>query len=223
MTNVDIITLAFTATIAVTGVIGAVIFNDQLTAMRGQLKEMKRAVDVADDTSKRQLRAYVGVERFDVELPNLTAPKYQPLPAAPGIVFSDFMRAEIKNYGQTPATDVSVHMNFQPVPDFGADLPADFGYPDYEAFQGTSVEVFASRQIVEPGKSIETRTVLRDISALRAAHAGKARVFFYGHIDYTDIYNRRWRKDYCYSYEWWRPEGDRFVPYKAHNEEHQLE
>lgn len=224
MTNVEIITLAFSGAIAVTGVIGACIFNNQLTTMQGQLAQMKRAADVADDTSKRQLRAYVGLARFEIEVPNLTVANYQPSPSPlpAGVVFADFMRAEVKNYGQTPATDVSVHMNFVFIPTFAQDLPDNFGYPDYEAVTGAGVGIVASRQIIEPGKSIEPRTALPDISALRDAPARKTSVFFYGHIDYTDIYDRRWRKSYCYSYEWWRPAGDRFVAYKAHNEEHQI-
>ncbi|WP_429344737.1 hypothetical protein [Paraburkholderia sp. GAS42] len=41
MTNAEILTLVFSAVIAVTGVIGAIIFNNQLSVMQGQLNVMR--------------------------------------------------------------------------------------------------------------------------------------------------------------------------------------
>jgi hypothetical protein len=54
MTNADILMVVFTAVIALTGVIGALIFNNQLSVMRGQLVEMQAerrpwiSIEVAD-------------------------------------------------------------------------------------------------------------------------------------------------------------------------------
>jgi hypothetical protein len=41
MTTTDILMIVFGAVIAVTGVIGAIVFNGQLSVMRGQLAEMQ--------------------------------------------------------------------------------------------------------------------------------------------------------------------------------------
>jgi hypothetical protein len=66
MTNSEIFMAVFTAVIATTGVIGAIIFNNQLGVMQGQLSTAKKVVELSDKTAERQLRAYVGI--YDLSL-----------------------------------------------------------------------------------------------------------------------------------------------------------
>jgi hypothetical protein len=57
---------------------------------------------------------------------------------------------------------------------------------------------------------------------LRASEAKTAYLYFYGKIEYDDIYGRRWRHMFCRSYEPWRADGHRFLSYKEHNEEQKI-
>jgi len=48
-------------------------------------------------------------------------------------------------------------------------------------------------------------------------------LYIYGHIDYRDIYRRRWLATFCQSWEPWGTVGVEFVPYQEHNDKTELE
>jgi hypothetical protein len=62
MTTSEILMTIFTAVIATTGVIGAVIFNNQLAVMQRQLDEMKSASKIAEETLIATQRPWVSVK-----------------------------------------------------------------------------------------------------------------------------------------------------------------
>jgi hypothetical protein len=62
MTTSEILMTIFTAVIATTGVIGAVIFNNQLSVMQGQLDQMKSTSKIADETLITTQRPWVSVK-----------------------------------------------------------------------------------------------------------------------------------------------------------------
>lgn len=122
MTASEILMVIFTAVIAATGVIGAIIFRGQLNVMQGQLNEMKSAgaytktaadaakesadaskiqADVAKDTFAKIQRPYIfifGVERLitsDVDV--------IPIP---------YLEYTVANYGQTPAIIDTINAGF---------------------------------------------------------------------------------------------------------------
>jgi len=98
MTNSEIWMTCLTAVIAVAGVIGACIFNNQLDVMQGQLDEMKAASKIAEDTLIATQRPWVSVNTiigprglfFDVNGANLDLIFY------------------LKNTGPTPAVNVRI-------------------------------------------------------------------------------------------------------------------
>ena len=65
-----------------------------------------RQVAVMEGSERRQLRAYVGVDKIAIECPGLNNPDYKPEPLdIPGLIHHDFIVITIKNFGQTPAYD----------------------------------------------------------------------------------------------------------------------
>ena len=134
------------------------------------------------DTEKRSLRAYVGVNSI---LPQLkTAPK--------GInVF-------VQNGGQTPAYNVTVHLSWEPVP-IGEKLPAGFGYPD----KGNSDLTNSSVAVLSGGSGSKeiSFTIPFDhdeVFSKVESHANEG--YFYGHVDYDDIFDGHWLTEICYRY-----------------------
>lgn len=102
--------VVFTAVIATTGVIGSLIFNNQLAVMKGQLDEMKstgldtkRAADAAKDAAeaaKQSADAVASIERpyiFVTAKPTKLAQKDGPNDTAPTISYS------FTNLGRVPA------------------------------------------------------------------------------------------------------------------------
>jgi hypothetical protein len=86
----------------------------------------------------------------------------------------------------------------------------------------TGSELTASRVILDPGNKHVLRAKFDKLQRLRDAQKEITSIYFYDHIDYTDIYQRRWKREFCYVWEPWLPVDDRFVTYKEHNEENQI-
>ncbi|MGO8952085.1 MAG: hypothetical protein ACLPWS_02810 [Rhodomicrobium sp.] len=175
----------------------------------------------AENTERRQLRAYVGMHEIETELPNLHQLNYEiPDNIPPGFIHQDFVTATIKNFGQTPAQDVMTVVNWQPIIPFGAWLPDDFGYRDQDTLNTIAS---AGRSVVDRDSTHFSTVNLNTLRAFRDAENKTCSLYLYGHIDYTDVYDRRWRREFCYIWEPWRPSGARFVPYREHNREYQIE
>jgi len=83
-------------------------------------------VNGADNTAKRQLRAYLSA------MPPVFKDK-----------FPNTITVTIKNTGLTPATQILGHLNWQPAL-FGQGLPAEFTFPDYNADESGSIPTLGS-------------------------------------------------------------------------------
>ena len=182
----------------------------------------------AKNIARRQLRAYVGIEKIVLETPSFTDATYiKPDPTKGPVVFKDFIVATIKNYGQTPAHDLSTYVTVVGIttvggPTYGLKLPADFKFEEQNLDQATGRERVVSKYILQPSQPDTTKVPLDDIEGVKQAHDLKVTLYAYGHIEYTDIFDRRWSNFFCFLYEPWRPEGTRFIPYERNNYEKQI-
>ncbi len=166
----------------------------------------------AERTERRQLRAYVGVHEIETELPNLKTlsyeiPDYGQFP--PNFIHKDFITIIIKNYGQTPARSVLTVVNWQPFFPFGSAAPDDFDYRDQDLLNTIST---AGRSIIDRDNTHFTTVNLNKLIGFRDASNKKCSLYIYGHIDYTDIYDRRWRREFNYLWEPWRPKRSALHP-----------
>jgi len=171
------------------------------------------------EASKRQLRAYVGIEAIELVIPHLYESTYaipEDIPTG-GFVYEDYIKITLRNFGQTPSHDAVVTLNWQPVI-FGTMLGDDFAFEDL----GDSG---VARYFIDAGSKQAALLILKnnsDIIVFRDASVRNCSVHFYGHIDYTDAFRTRWRRDFLYAYEPWGVPDARFVPYGARNRERKI-
>jgi hypothetical protein len=182
MTTAEILMVVFTAAIAVTGVLGAIIFNNQLSAMQGQLDQMKTASKIAEtaaratkeaaDTSREALvksqRAFVR----SIGFPWLWRADF----GRPGKYFYDITPV-IENAGATP----TVHMKI--VVDYAireTPLPDQFNFP-YRT--GPADTLVGPRQTIGANHA----EILDD--DLLAIQNGTKFFYLWGTITYLDVFD----------------------------------
>ncbi|MSQ22778.1 MAG: hypothetical protein EXR53_05680 [Dehalococcoidia bacterium] len=173
-------------------------------------------------TNKRQLRAYVGLESLRLELPELNDPNYRPIqPDKAGLVVDDYVLATVKNYGTTPALDVRTQVNWHGVP-FGTLIQDDFAYADAESITTPDISRVISRYAVMQQQSHVDRVPVYDASVFKKAQQREISIWMYGHIDYRDIYGRKWSREFSFIYEPWQSLEQQFVPDAHRNDERRL-
>ena len=136
----------------------------------------------ASDTEKRSLRAYVSA--------NSIMPQLKTAPIGINVF--------VQNGGQTPAYNVHVHLSWEPMP-IGEKLPAGFGYPD----KGDGDLARSSLAILSGGSGSKEFpfTIPFDhdeVFSKVESHANEG--YFYGHVDYDDIFDGHWLTEICYRY-----------------------
>ena len=184
---------------------------------------------IAKNTAECQLRAYVGIDKLEFEAPNLDKTDYvPPQPNQGAVIFEDFVLPTIKNYGSTPAYEVFIHVQVVGISskdsrqNFSLNLPNDFDFLDRVPNEGLEKGRVISRQTLQPAQTAVPKVPFSDVGGLRKAHAKENTLYAFGHIDYTDIFKRRWSNVFCFLYEPWRPEGHRFIPYERNNYEKRI-
>lgn len=184
----------------------------------------------AEDTSSRQLRAYLGVDRLEMDYPSLSAPdftglRFRQIVVQPGYIHRDFINIKIRNYGQTPAHDVSVFAymafarRFQRLPDNFFDRTAT----NDDTVDTSEIRITLARFMLHPNSMEISKHPLWNLIPIKAAIRGRFQIYIFGRIHYRDIYQRKWRTRFCYAWEPFFLGGGRFVPYEQYNGEDQRE
>lgn len=178
----------------------------------------------AERTERRQLRAYVGLDKLEFESAGLKDKNYMPADlTTPGLVHKDFIAVKVRNYGQTPAYGVTIYA-YLVATDFPARLPDEFfSLNDVDIISMADIRPTLARFLLHQNQRELSKTPLTDITVLKEAVAKKKQVYVYGRIYYRDIYDRPWRTKFCYSWEPWHPTSPRFVAYEEYNGEDQKE
>ena len=154
----------------------------------------------AENTAERQLRAYVSVG----------APTF-------GKADPDSISIVIENGGETPAHQVMVGLNTYWIK-AADELPADFKYPSFRDDKNPpKIETVA---VLFRNKPI-TFTFGIDFSVIQRIRAKEIKLFFYGQVDYVDIFETDQHTFFCYEYYVAR-NGDKtghgLILYKDHND-----
>jgi hypothetical protein len=136
----------------------------------------------AHHNAELQLRAYVGVNSISPD--DMAAPK--------GI------HVNVQNSGQTPAYNVRVFLNWKLV-QVGEKLPAGFDYPDVtssdSAAEGSLAVLNGGNASKEYPFTVRVPPEVFSIISNRQRDG-----YFYGHVDFDDIFDEHWLTEFCYRY-----------------------
>lgn len=152
----------------------------------------KKTVDMMETTAKRQLRAYVAIEKiYFVTRPydsgagdGATIGMFDPS------ITTDDLRISPKNYGQTPALEMSIYCLASVFP------------PEQRTIE---VPLFG-RQMFHP-------SMVQSYHIPSPPHRQEFHVW--GHLIYRDAYKRWWRTNFWYSHQ----RNNVFIPERERNEE----
>ena len=176
---------------------------------------------IAQDTAKRELRAYVGIDALEVESSNLTSQNYVPTTIQAGTRATDLLLVTMKNSGQTPAQKVRVWAGWRSVR-YGTFLAQGH---DFQAdIDGSMAQVANQRLLVASERSLfpqqyyTTQVLIADLTPFRQAVQSAANLYVFGRIDYEDIFGEARMTKFCFIYEPWRPADNQFAPNHEFNE-----
>jgi hypothetical protein len=176
----------------------------------------RQTVHVMRETSKQDVRAYVGIQEMSLECESNDSPDYQPDPIVVGGIAKNKIKVALKNFGRTPASNVHIWVNWQPLI-WGYRLPDDFTYPDQNNVTAGNLRPSWSNSVVFPDQVFQTWVTITDMRPFFSAQRRDTVLYLYGHVEYIDIHKTAQHTLFCYSYCPWRPVGDQFIPYEKHN------
>ena len=177
----------------------------------------------ARHNARIQLRAYVGLEKISFELTNENNPSFVLDLTTQGVIHDDFVAVKIRNFGNTPAFDVSVFAYFAIAPLHTRLADDFFARHDRDPRPTGNIRVSVSRFVLNP-KQMEISKPIVNPHPVRDARARLNTLYVFGRVYYRDIYDRPWRTKFCYVWEPATPaRGERFIPYEEYNGEDQVE
>jgi hypothetical protein len=135
---------------------------------------------ISHDTEQRSLRAYVGLADFTNTPPQLDKER---------------IRIQMVNYGQTAAKNVEFYGNWEFVAANVLRLPDDFTFPE-KPYCPDNQRLYGGATIF-PQKSLESQRAHCPEEIAKLISGGQWNSFFYGHVDYQDIFDQKWTTTYC--------------------------
>lgn len=190
-------------------------------AAAAAVQTSRRTIEHMEDTSKRELRAYVGLEKIDFEILSKRN-GYVPIAiGAPSILFKDFISVTIKNFGATPAYDVVVLCGGLSTAFLGR-APVGHNF-DRAIHENRAPGNFLTRMLLSPAQPEVIKCPLYNALPFWQSQQRERSMFVYGRIYYRDAYGNPWSTKFCFVWEPWHPGGARFVPYEEFNGEDQAE
>lgn len=165
----------------------------------------KDLVEGAEDTARKELRAYVALD--DIFF------RWMLKPSQPGdrtIIHENHPprpRIKVKNFGHTPAVNMTVRINGQ-----WTTMNAPFD----KTYEGRNYP--APKQMLAPTQEYETWAHMqggREFKPLSFYDPNLELIVVYGAITYEDIYHRWLVTRFCYAYDG----ANRFIPYTDYNRE----
>jgi hypothetical protein len=190
MTNAEILMLVLTAVIAVTGVIGALIFNNQLRVMQGQLDEMRstgeqtdRLIDTnrliaeaAQKSANIAERAMIEIERAYIVIGTSSM---EVVKNTDGSIKETKVIFNVGNYGRTIGTPTEIYAEIQEIDSL----------PNELVYSGTGKR-FAGYDLISPGQVVPF--------AKEVFVSTKTSPFFFcGYINYFDIHQKNHTSRFC--------------------------
>ncbi len=170
----------------------------------------------AAEASQRQLRAYLGLETLDLNLPSSKSSALLPNSLKAGDLIQDFVLLSIKNFGATPANKVSCHVSWINR-QFAHSLEENYSYPDLDGNLPDGAKFIPAEAVIFPQTTWHVTVAITDISPFRKAKNREETMFLYGHIDYEDIYGNKHTSKFCYNYQPFDDTRLLFIPIGPYN------
>jgi hypothetical protein len=151
------------------------------------------------------------------------APSDQTPESQPGHILNNFYLVTIKNFGNSPAFRAGLYSNYIAVP-FGTQLPLNFNFADLpNRFEKSNITVASVRTTLDRDATFTGKIPLlsEDVVRFIAAQKKMVQIYIWGHIDFCDIYSRRWVRNFSFAYEPWRDTKIGFEPIDRYQEERQ--
>jgi hypothetical protein len=167
---------------------------------------------ISSDNEQRSLRAYLGVSfPPTLQCSDCDNPLYKtPERGAGPYMSSDVISLTIKSGGGTPAHDIHLrHLDWQPFPN---NVPYTFGIP-FEVHENFA-EVIESRDYLLPSDTTYFKSGII-VETFRQAKLGSITLRIYGAVDYYDVFDKGWSKEFCFIYT-----SDIFSICPEHNGDH---
>lgn len=218
----DWIQAASMTLIAILTFVVLIVYRRQTKVMIFALAETRKAADSASRTirvlesvAQHHLRAYIGIEKIGFTSKTSQKPRL----VSSGLSIEDLILVTTRNYGNTSAYDVRTSVNLVATA-AGNKLPDDFSYMDISG-PTADRESYKEPVIIEPGRSHVVRCPYASEFRKKVdeARMKKINLYVYGHIDYSDIFNRRWERTFCFHYAPHAGAKDKFAYYERHNNE----
>ena len=185
------------------------------------LRQTRNAIRQDDSQSRRELRAYIGLDNIAFILTS-------PAPWDNSMNFRGTIKAVLKNYGQTPASEVCYVCNiFYNTDEF--DLPdtpsaKQMNDPMPPSIPGARPYILSlARGYLNAGQTFPLDSTVDAPEVLQQVSDGKVFLFIAGRIYYRDAFNEPWSTKFCFR---WAPDGGEngsFLPYKQGNGEDKAE
>lgn len=175
-----------------------------------------RTIYTMQRTERRQLRAYVGV-KLSLKCKNLNNLRYKPHAIAAGEGPEDFFIVDMTNFGQTPANNTTIWINWRPMP-YPQRLPDNFSFEDINSVSAGDVRPIFIEATIFPHQTITEVCQIHDLQPFRDVIAKKVFTYVWGHVDYADIYSIKRTTTFCFQYLPRSVTGEDFIPYEEHNQ-----
>jgi hypothetical protein len=182
-------TLFFSLIAAGGAVVGAIIASRAFRETRRQADAANDQVKIAKETAERQLRAYVATYFERVVCPDCGSAN-SPGPTATAAP-KNYVRVRLENHGQTPAyrPRICVAGWVLKPPNPERLLPQNFDYSCSHAAEG---------QTIFPGLPSLIYSGLSGLDHLvKMAEQNEGTLFFYGQVDYDDVFESRRTTPIC--------------------------
>ncbi len=189
MTTSEIFMICFTAVIATAGVIGSVIFNNQLRVMEGQLGEMKTASQIAQTEADAARKSAETAERALIagQRAFVSASSFIPcghLNAKAKIIAWSFAPTWV-NAGDTPTRNLTNHINLL---SFKGAIPKDWDFPDLWNAKSSPEEREAIPLGIAPKGSITGQSVGVSVGSIAQVIKGERSLYMWGWAKYNDVF-----------------------------------
>lgn len=172
--------------------------QNQVVQARRQAEAAENQINYAEDASRRQLRAYVGLRRSTgiVEMVCPDCDREKPLPL-PTLFSNNYIRIYLKNFGQTPAYLPKVCAKLHELK-VGEHLMYDEAQNTFS--QCDKYSNISQHSTIWPTEERPNNAAFfqQEVEIIKKARNRTVDAVYYGRVSYVDIFDVKHNSYFCY-------------------------